>query len=162
MTNVYHTSFADFNAWFAKILPYIAHAEIIQQYTNDNCTCCIVNLNVGDQAAILRVVELVTFENNKISEIKWIYDPRDVLDYLICKTSLIVSGCGCVDQDVGSRLGGMPHGRSPAGAVYDIWTRREPVHGGSGATSLLLTVLMSWALPTGSAPRLVVVFYDKL
>lgn len=76
-----HTSFADFNAWFAKILPYIAHAEIIQQYTNDNCTCCIVNLNVGDQAAILRVVELVTFENNKISEIEWIYDPRDVLDY---------------------------------------------------------------------------------
>jgi hypothetical protein len=76
-----HTSFDDFNAWFDKILSYVSAAEIIQQFTTDHCTCNIINVTVGDQAGILRIVQLVTFENNKFSEIEWIFDPREVAEF---------------------------------------------------------------------------------
>ncbi len=72
------SSFTDFSAWFEQMLSYVSHAEISQQYTSDHCTCCIVDVTIGNQAGILRLVELVTFENNKITEIEWIYDPREV------------------------------------------------------------------------------------
>jgi hypothetical protein len=84
-----HTSFDDFTAWFNKILASVASAEITHQYTADNCSCCLVNVTLGDQASILRVVQLVTFENNKISEIEWIFDPREVFEIFSGSEELI-------------------------------------------------------------------------
>lgn len=71
-------SFTDFNDWFEKILPFVSAATLVQQFTADPCTCCIVDVTLGDQAGILRIAQLVTFENDKFSEIEWIFDPTEV------------------------------------------------------------------------------------
>jgi hypothetical protein len=55
----------------------------------------------------------------------------------------------------------MPHGGSPAGTVFDLRIRGEPIHGDSGATSLLLTVLMPKIVPAGFEANIKAVFYDK-
>jgi hypothetical protein len=74
------SSFMDFSGWFEKVLPSINSAEITHQYSSDQCTCCIVDAAIGGQSSILRIAQLVTFENNRIVEIEWIYDPREVFD----------------------------------------------------------------------------------
>lgn len=74
------SSFMDFSGWFEKVLPSIDSAEITHQYSSDQCTCCVVDVTIGGQSSILRIVQLVTFENNRIAEIEWIFDPREVFE----------------------------------------------------------------------------------
>ncbi len=74
------SSFTDFSAWFEKVLPSIDSAQVTQIYPSDQCYCCVVDVNIGGHSSILRIAQLVSFENNKISEIEWIFDPSEVFE----------------------------------------------------------------------------------
>ncbi|MDQ2993563.1 MAG: nuclear transport factor 2 family protein [Pseudomonadota bacterium] len=75
---VTYTGFAEFDSYFEEILPNFLEVDIAHEFHNEEYYAWVFDITFADPYMTLRVAQLMTFENNEITEIEWIFDPREV------------------------------------------------------------------------------------
>lgn len=75
---VTYTGFAEFNRFFQEILPNFVEVDVAHEFHNDDYYAWVFDITFADPYMTLRVAQLMTFEDNQITEIEWVFDPREV------------------------------------------------------------------------------------
>lgn len=73
------TGFAEFDRYFQEILPNFIEVDVANEFHNDDYYAWVFDITFADPFITLRIAQLMTFEDNQITEVEWIFDPREVL-----------------------------------------------------------------------------------